>query len=215
MNKAEFLEELKKSLSELPREDIEKSLEYYSEIIDDRIEDGLNESDAIAAIGEIQEISGQILRDTPFPKAPKINNREKATGVSHMKIWEIILLILGFPLWFPLLIAAFSVILALYITVWAVIITLYSTDFAIIAGTFFSIFRGSIFLFEKSIPQAVFFFGTGLAFFGISVLLLFAFNKITRGIISITKKFAIQIKEFIVKSIKKRKTFSKIEKGEE
>ena len=48
MSKTEFLTELKKALEGLPEEDIEKSLEYYSEMIDDRIEDGLSEEEAVA-----------------------------------------------------------------------------------------------------------------------------------------------------------------------
>ena len=48
MNKAQFLCELEKLLYGLPQEDIKQSLDYYSEIIDDRIEDGLSEYDAIS-----------------------------------------------------------------------------------------------------------------------------------------------------------------------
>ena len=40
MTKKEFLDELKKGLLGIPEEDINRSIEFYSEMIDDRIEDG-------------------------------------------------------------------------------------------------------------------------------------------------------------------------------
>ena len=45
MNKSEFLWELRKKLSGLPDEDILRSLDYYGEIIDDCVENGLDEGD--------------------------------------------------------------------------------------------------------------------------------------------------------------------------
>ena len=49
MNKAEFLDALCAHLSGLPQRDIDASQEYYSEIIDDRMEDGLSEEAAVEA----------------------------------------------------------------------------------------------------------------------------------------------------------------------
>ncbi len=43
MNKQAFLTQLRKGLSGLPQEDIEERLAFYSEMIDDRIEEGLSE----------------------------------------------------------------------------------------------------------------------------------------------------------------------------
>ncbi|MBR5538496.1 MAG: hypothetical protein IKU61_01205 [Clostridia bacterium] len=47
MNKQEFLEELRKGLSGLPKEDVRERLNFYGEIIDDRIEEGLTEEEAV------------------------------------------------------------------------------------------------------------------------------------------------------------------------
>ena len=38
MNKSEFLEELRKGLAGLPKDDVEERLTFYGEMIDDRIE---------------------------------------------------------------------------------------------------------------------------------------------------------------------------------
>ena len=44
MTKSEFLEELKHKLSKLPAYEIEKTVSFYAECIDDRIEEGMTES---------------------------------------------------------------------------------------------------------------------------------------------------------------------------
>ena len=61
MNKQDFLKELSRALSGLPREDLEERLAFYSEMIDDRMEDGLSEEEAVADIGSIDEAASQII----------------------------------------------------------------------------------------------------------------------------------------------------------
>ena len=55
MNKQEFLTQMQKALSWLPQEDIEERIAFYSEIIDDHIEEGMSEELAIAEIGSVQQ----------------------------------------------------------------------------------------------------------------------------------------------------------------
>ena len=46
MNKQEFLNQLRSGLNGLPHEEIEERVMFYSEMIDDRVEEGLSEEDA-------------------------------------------------------------------------------------------------------------------------------------------------------------------------
>ena len=71
MNKREFLAQLKKALSGLPQEDINERLTFYSEMIDDQMEEGLSEADAVAAVGAVNEIAAQAVADTPLVKIAK------------------------------------------------------------------------------------------------------------------------------------------------
>ena len=65
MTKAEFLKALEETLSALSAEDRAASLAYYEEIIDDRMEEGLCEADAVAAAGPVEEAAAQLLAETP------------------------------------------------------------------------------------------------------------------------------------------------------
>ena len=71
MKKQEFLTALWKQLSDLPNDDVERSLDYYSEMIDDRVEAGMSEEDAVAEIGSVEDVAKQIAAEAPKRKAEK------------------------------------------------------------------------------------------------------------------------------------------------
>lgn len=52
MQKTEFLDRLRTALADLPAEELEKTLGYYAEMIEDRMEDGMDEEAAVAAMGD-------------------------------------------------------------------------------------------------------------------------------------------------------------------
>ena len=75
MTKKEFLSGLRKKLVKLNRADLKERLGFYSEIIDDKMEEGLSEEDAVFQLGSAQEIAKQIIADTPLLKIVKSKNR--------------------------------------------------------------------------------------------------------------------------------------------
>ena len=95
MNKQEFLSELRSVLSGLPQDDIEERIAFYGEMIDDRMEEGLTEEEAVAEAGNINEIKTQIVADIPLQKLVK----EKVKPKRALRGWEIVLIVLGFPVW--------------------------------------------------------------------------------------------------------------------
>ena len=110
MNKQEFLSLLKQKLSKLPKQEVKERITFYSEMIDDRIEEGLSEEEAVSAIGNINEIASQIIKEVS-------NNEEPKKKLTQS---EILLLALGSPLWVPLLLAGVIIVWALLITLWAI-----------------------------------------------------------------------------------------------
>lgn len=198
MNKAEFLEALSKKLSVLPQEDIQKSIDYYSEIIDDMTEDGLNETEAVESIGTADEIASQILMDIPLPKLVKA----KVTLKRSLKGWEIALIILGFPVWFPLIIAVSSVIVSLYVTLWSVVISFYAVVFALFVSAVSSLPVVFISVFGGNALRGIVFFGITLFCVGAGILLFLALNKITKLVIKLSKAILKGIKSWFVKKEK-------------
>ena len=72
MDKAAFLSQLEKGLAGLPREDLEERLSFYREMIEDRMEDGLSEAEAVEAVGPVEAVISQIIAETPLTKLVKL-----------------------------------------------------------------------------------------------------------------------------------------------
>lgn len=195
MNKSEFIESLRDKLSVLPQEDIQKSVDYYSEMIDDITEDGNSEEEAVKAVGTTDEIASQILMDTPLPKLVKAKVKPKRT----LKGWEIILIILGFPLWMPLIIAAISVVFSIYVVIWSIIVSLYAVVFSmfISAGACIIAFFAAIY--SGSTAKGMIILGVSLFCLGAAILLLLAFNQVAKGTLWLSKTIVKNIKSCFVK----------------
>ena len=50
MNKQEYLSAIRVRIPKMPTEDMERFIAYYSEMIDDRMEDGMTEEEAVATM---------------------------------------------------------------------------------------------------------------------------------------------------------------------
>lgn len=194
MNKQEFHDCLRKGLSGLPQEDIEERLTFYSEMIDDRIEEGLSELEAVSAIGTVDTIITQIIADTPLTKLVK----EKAKPKRMLRVWEIVLLVLGSPIWLSLLIAAIAIILAAYIVVWSVVITLWSVEASFAACSLGGIVSAAIFAFQGNGLTGLAMLGAGIICAGLSVFMFYGCKVATKGILLLTKKMALGIKSLFV-----------------
>ena len=185
MHKQNFLAALQDALYGLPQSDINQSVEYYSEIIDDQIEDGIREEEAVASLGSPDTVAKQILLDIALPKLVKAKVRPSHT----LHAWEILLLVLGAPVWASLL----------YITIWAVIVSLYAVELSFGLGALFGLVQGGIFIGTGNIPAGVFYMGAAVACFGLAILLFFGFNKATAGLIAVSRRFVLWIKSLFLK----------------
>lgn len=176
MTKYEFVTTLTHRLSHLPREAVEERVNFYIESIEDRIEDGVPEEEAVAAVGSPEEIAAQIMGELPRPafEVPRKEQKRRPSAV------ETVLLILGAPIWLSLLIAAFAVVLSVYISLWAVIISLWAI-FASFVGCAFGGIVGGAFLAFTNGASGVFLIGAGLFCAGASVLLFHGCKAATKG----------------------------------
>lgn len=191
MNKQEFLEKLRKGLSGLPQDGIEERLTFYSEIIEDRIEEGFSEEEAVRAAGPIDEIVEQAVAETPLVKIAK--ERKKA-GKGWGKA-EIIFLAAGFPIWLPLGIAVF----AIYFSIWAVIFSLWAV-FGSFVISFVCAIPGCVLLASvANVTSGFAMLALGMVCAGLSVFTFYGCMALTKGMLSVTNKIIIGIKNFFIR----------------
>ena len=194
MKKEEFLTCVADGLVGLPQEDIDRWLDYYREMLDDRIEDGIPEESAVAMMGTPAEVANRIIAETPLPRLIKA----RVEPVRHKPAWVIILLVLGAPLWLTLLITALAVVFAVYVTLWSVMLSLFAAGIGLLGGCLGGVAGFFVLLFTGSPAQAWLLLGGALVCGGAGVLLCLSLGSLTRGILKGGKAILTGIKSLFV-----------------
>ena len=204
MTRTEFLDELKNLIKDYPAEETEKSIEYYGEMIDDRIEDGMSEEEAVKSLGDVKDIAKEIEIEMPMKTIVKKKVKEKKE--ENIPVWVILLLIFGFPVWAPLLLALGVCAFSLYIALWSVVLALWAVDVALFLAVIAGLLAIGITMIKGSMLSAIIYFGATLVLIGLALLGLIGCFYASKGLAAL---FAA-----IFKSIKK-KLVSKNEKEKE
>ncbi len=180
MNKYEFLEKLKNALAGLGEEEIKKSTDFYAEMIDDAVENGENEEEAVARLGSVEEIAQKIINETPLAKIVKENVKGHKLSASN-----IALIIICSPVWLPVATGLFAGAVSVYFAIWAVIASL----FAVFAG----LLLGGLMLIAAAAPTALsepakagLMLGLGLVCMGVSVFVFYLSVIISKLFIRLT-----------------------------
>ena len=195
MTKNEFISRLRARLSGLPKDEIEERLAFYSETIDDRIEDGLTEEEAVADLGDVDDIAAQIIAETPLVKIVK----DKIKPKRKLRAWEIVLIAVGAPLWLPLAVAALAVILAIVVSVWSVVVSLWSVFASVAASGAACVALGVCLIVFGKVYFGIAAIGMGLFCAGLSIFIFLGCKAATRGMALLTKGAIIGIKNCFVK----------------
>ncbi len=193
MTKAEFLSSLDRALAQLPLAERQKALDYYEEILDDRMEDGMTEEDAVASMEPIPQIAQQVLDETPLPVLMK--TRVQKPG---MPLWlTVLLLVLGSPVWLPLLIAFAVVILVFYLCIWIIIgcVWIVGAAFALcLPGAIWSIL-----MIHPTMVQFLFLLGIGFAGIGGALLLFFPIKALSAQLVRLTAWLGRRCKRIFIR----------------
>lgn len=173
MTKQEFSAALRNALSGLPPKDIEERVTFYGEMIDDRMEEGVPEEEAVAGVGDLDEIVSQILAETPLTRIVK----EKIKPKHSLRAWEIILLVLGFPLWFPLLLVGGVLLLTVYILVGVFYLLLCAVELALALGALGGVATAVLYFMRGYPLPALCTLGLGLAAAGIGIFMSYSLQS--------------------------------------
>ena len=192
MTKKEFLSSLRSKLQGLPPSDIDERISFYSEMIDDRMDEGKSEEEAIAEIGNVDDVVMEIAKDTPLVKLVK----EKMKPKRRIRAWEIVLIVLGFPLWFPLLITALVLIMVFWILVWVLVIVTYAVEIALSAASVAGVVAFAAYFMNGEMNYTA--IGASIMCAGAAILMVFACIGATKGSIALTKGIITGIKKILI-----------------
>ena len=207
MSKQEFIDELRAKLSKLPNIDIEERLRFYEEMINDRMEDGLSEEEAISGIGSIDEIYAQFYQDVPKSHLNLDKARQKAKTRKNRKI---IILSSTAIIWGPILIAlavsalavAISLValaISLFVALWVLVASLWAIFAAFTLSAPAAILIAILNIFSGNILPGIAILGGGMVVAGLAIFAFFGALYATKGSAVLTKKSFLGISKLITK----------------
>ncbi len=160
MDKKQFLAALRRALRDLPKEEREKFVLYYQEMIEDHMENGCTEQEAVAQVGDVQAIAADILREQDIFPPAKPRKR--------MPVWGWVLVVLGSPFWGPILAAVFCIVFSVYLIIWCIPVTSASVTVGLFAFGMLSLV-GSPMVLLDAVPAGMFQIGAGVAALGLAL----------------------------------------------
>lgn len=191
MTKNEYMEQLRKKLKRLPREDFNKAIEYFEEYFADAGEENIIQ--AIEDLGSPQEAADQIIREVAIDHG-KSGEAKKDVRMGFRGVWVVILAIFASPIALPFVFAAVVMLLALLIAVVAFLAAIGLTGVALTISAPLALI-GAVMMIPKSIPVALVCAGTGLLSIAFGVLIVYASYLLVRKFLycivsAFGKKFA-------------------------
>ena len=192
MNKTQFCALLGNKLKPyLSPKEIYKTLNFFEEMIDDRIDEGLSEEEAVSQLGDINIIVDQILDEHNIGK--------KQTKL----VWRFIPRELGFiitVLLFPAWITIFSLIASLFIVILSIIFSIVLSIIAIFIGGILLILKSPLYLiYERNISYFLDTLGFGFVNSGAGLIGIYWLIKIYKK----SRQNDINIRTIFVKIFKK------------
>lgn len=143
-------------------------------------------------ISSAQEVSTQQVASnhTDSSTEKESISKKPKTGNDSQKLnaWQITLLVLGFPLWFPLLIAIIVIVLSVYIILWAIVISLWAIFFAMLCISVYLLLTGNVTIFTHTAPAGLAIIGMSVFCAGLSILMFYTSKILTKATILATKK---------------------------
>ena len=180
MTKKIFLKQLRKSLTKMSRAEKNERIAFYSEMIDDRVEEGLSEKDAISDIGSVDKVASDVLKEI------KLAKEERKQAKSGAKI---ALLICGFPIWFPILVSAFAIVLSLYVSYVALLIALWTVPLSLVLSALGAVVLSINAFICADIIYGLLLLAAALLCAGLSIFTFSGVCFITRSFVPVTKFF--------------------------
>ena len=192
MNKTQFCALLGNKLKPyLSPKEMYKTLNFFEEMIDDRIDEGLSEEEAVSQLGDINIIVDQILDEHNIGK--------KQTKL----VWRFIPRELGFiniVLLFPAWIIIFSLVASLFIVILSIIFSIVFSIIAIFIGGILLILKSPFYLiYERNISYFLDTLGFGFVNSGAGLIGIYWLIKIYKK----SRQNGINIRTIFVKIFKK------------
>lgn len=184
MYKAEFLDALCNRLCHLPQEKIENARQYYSGCIDGRMECGMSETDAVAAMGSVEEAALKQINFAYKKQSHRISRKIKSMP-TFMRIVSS-----------GLLSAICFIVVGIF---WVASVALYALVAAVGISGMVSILSGIAMCFIRTVPVGLCIIGAGTVLFSVMFLLWGPTRIVNRLCVTFTAFIKAKVRALLAK----------------
>jgi uncharacterized membrane protein len=164
------------------------------------MEDGASEEEAVASLGTPEAIARDLQANQPFSTIIKRKVEDyKERRSSENTALVIVLLIVLFPFWFPVLMSGLGVLVGLFATIGGIIVAFWAASIAIGIGGIGLIIASAFGFATSYIPTGFFSIGSGIALIGLSIIAVIISIYATKGIIKLMGIIIHSIKKLFVR----------------
>lgn len=195
MTKQEFLAALEQRLKAIPDDERKRTIAYYDESIDDRMEDGMTEEEAVDSLESIDTIVQKIMKDTPLKTIVK----KKVEHKKKLEAWQVILIILACPIWFPVGMGGISVVFGLCMAVFGVSIGLFASVVGLCGGGVAAVVGGIFTCVSQGPAFGLMTMGAGFCCIALGIFILLGAIALVKGVVFLIKKFIQWLKKCLSK----------------
>lgn len=179
MNKTEYLNSLRNLLHHLPKEELDKAMEYYEEYFADAGVE--NEAQAIEDLGSPQTAAESII------KTLVINNaKEPVVTIKKgiKSVWIGLLYICGIPIGLPIALMLIVVLIILILTMFILLMCFYLASVLLVIGGVMAVIS-SFFGISYGVGVFLTVLGMGFSFLGIGLMIFIGTTKLSKNFLSL------------------------------
>lgn len=184
MKSGEFIRRLNDALSQLPQEERAAAVSYYEEYFSDAVDD----ERAVIKLGSPESVAETILKEYGAQTQKPSKEPSAKPAKSKMNIWLLVLVILGIPVWLPVLVGVVVSIFSIVIACFAVLVSLLVSGFGMLLGGLCLVVVAIPALIRLSLADGLFLLGAGLVLCAVgavlSVVMFWAVVKATPPLVN-------------------------------
>ena len=168
MTKDEYLSELRAGLAAFSKDEVDRAVSFYEEMVDDRVEAGVSEEEAVGSLEPPAEAAARIISEMPAVPRAAARLRSPETPRSW-SVAFIVAVVIGSPVWIPLALGVIMVVVGCFIGLFGLLVAVWAIAASMLLGAPIGLLYLVAGVKAGSVAGALMGLGCGVAVAGVGV----------------------------------------------
>ena len=169
MTKDEYLSELRVGLAAFSKDEVDRAVSFYEEMVDDRVEAGVSEEEAVGSLEPPAEAAARIISEMPAVPRAAARLRSPKTPRSWFVAF-VVAAVIGSPVWIPLTLGVIIAVIGCFIGLFGLLVAVWAIAASMLLGAPIGLLYLVAGVKAGSVAGALMGLGCGVAVTGVGVL---------------------------------------------